>query len=85
MATDSNPGTSPVTSLLMIMSTPATLFGFTVDEAIAGVTREAARALGRLREIGTLEAEKCCDLAGGREAVSTSIPACASRPAQGAG
>ena len=41
----------------------ATLFGLTVDEAIAGVTREAARALGRLGEIGTLEPGKWCDLA----------------------
>jgi imidazolonepropionase len=55
IATDSNPGTSPITSLLLILNMAATLFGLTVDEAIAGVTREAARALGRLGEIGTLE------------------------------
>ncbi len=48
IATDSNPGTSPITSLLMTMNMAATLFRLTVDEAIAGVTREAARALGRL-------------------------------------
>jgi len=41
----------------------ATLFRLTVEEAIAGVTREAARALGRLNEIGTLEPGKRCDLA----------------------
>jgi imidazolonepropionase len=41
----------------------ATLFRLTVDEAVAGVTREAARALGRLGEIGTLETAKRCDLA----------------------
>jgi imidazolonepropionase len=63
LATDSNPGTSPITSLLMILNMAATLFRLTVDEAIAGVTREAARALGRLNEIGTLERGKWCDLA----------------------
>jgi imidazolonepropionase len=63
IATDSNPGTSPITSLLTIMNMAATLFRLTVDEAIAGVTREAARALGRLDEVGTLEPSKWCDLA----------------------
>lgn len=63
IATDSNPGTSPITSLLLIMNMAATLFRLTVDEVIAGVTREAARALGRLPEIGTLEPGKWCDLA----------------------
>ena len=41
----------------------ATLFRLTVEECLAGVTREAARALGRLHEVGTLEAGKRCDLA----------------------
>jgi imidazolonepropionase len=63
IATDSNPGTSPITSLLMILNMAATLFRLTVDEAIAGVTREAARALGKLHDIGTLERGKWCDLA----------------------
>jgi imidazolonepropionase len=63
VATDSNPGTSPVTSLLLTMNMAATLFRLTVEEAIAGVTREAARALGRLGETGTLEPGKRCDLA----------------------
>lgn len=63
IATDSNPGTSPITSLLLIMNMAATLFRLTVDEAIAGVTREAARALGRVGEIGTIEPGKWCDLA----------------------
>jgi imidazolonepropionase len=63
VATDSNPGTSPITSLLLIMNMAATLFRLTVDEAIAGVTREAARALGRLGQSGTLESGKWCDLA----------------------
>src|SRR3546814_16268624 len=47
LATDSNPGTSPLTSLLMTMNQGATLFGLTVDACLAGVTRAAARALGR--------------------------------------
>jgi len=63
LATDSNPGTSPLTSLLLTMNMGATLFGLTVEECIAGVTREAARALGRLDAIGTLEAGKTADLA----------------------
>jgi imidazolonepropionase len=63
IATDSNPGTSPITSLLMTMNMAATLFRLTVDEAIAGVTREAARALGRLDRVGTLDQGKWCDLA----------------------
>jgi imidazolonepropionase len=63
IATDSNPGTSPVTSLLLIMNMAATLFRLMVEEAIVGVTREAARALGRLDEVGTLERGKRCDLA----------------------
>jgi len=63
LASDCNPGTSPLTSLLLTMNMGATLFRLTVDECIAGVTREAARALGRLPEIGTLEPGKWCDLA----------------------
>jgi imidazolonepropionase len=63
LATDCNPGTSPLTSLLLVMNMGATLFRLTVDECLAGVTREAARALGRLHDIGTLEAGKACDLA----------------------
>lgn len=63
IATDSNPGTSPITSILLTMNMAATLFRLTVDECIAGVTREAARALGRLDRIGTLEIGKQCDLA----------------------
>ena len=63
IATDANPGSSPLTSLLLAMNMGATLFRLTVDELVAGVTREAARALGRLGEVGTLEAGKWCDLA----------------------
>ena len=63
LATDCNPGTSPITSLLLIMNMAATLFRLTVDEILAGVTREAARALGRLDHTGTLSVYKWCDLA----------------------
>ncbi|TIP81607.1 MAG: imidazolonepropionase [Mesorhizobium sp.] len=63
VATDCNPGTSPLTSLLLTMNMAATLFGLTVDECLAGVTREAARALGWLGRTGTLEAGKSADLA----------------------
>jgi len=45
------------------MNMAATLFRLTVDECIAGVTREAASALGLADETGTLEAGKWCDLA----------------------
>lgn len=63
VATDCNPGTSPLTSLLLAMNMAATLFGLTVEECVAGVTREAARALGMQGETGTLEAGKLADLA----------------------
>jgi imidazolonepropionase len=63
LATDCNPGTSPLTSPLLTMNMAATLFRLTVEECLAGVTREAARALGMLGVTGTLEAGKACDLA----------------------
>ena len=63
LATDSNPGTSPLTSLLLTMNMGATLFGLTVEECIAGITREAAHALGMLDAVGTLQAGKAADLA----------------------
>ena len=63
LATDCNPGTSPLTSPLLVMNMAATLFRMTVPECLLGLTREAARAIGRLSEIGTLEAGKRCDLA----------------------
>jgi imidazolonepropionase len=63
IATDCNPGSSPLTSLLLVMNMAATLFRLTVDECLVGVTREAARALGCLDRVGTLEVGKQCDLA----------------------
>ena len=63
VATDSNPGTSPLTSLLLALNMAATLFGLTVDECLAGATRNAAKALGVGGETGTLEVGKWADLA----------------------
>jgi imidazolonepropionase len=63
IATDSNPGSSPCTSILLALNMACTLFGLTPEEALAGATREAARALAALDEIGTLEAGKRADAA----------------------
>ena len=63
ISTDCNPGSSPLTSLLLTMNMGATLFRLTVDECIAGTTREAAKALGMWDRKGSLEAGKDCDLA----------------------
>ena len=63
LATDCNPGSSPLHSLQLAMNMGATLFRMTVEECLLGVTREAARALGRLDRIGTVEAGKDCNLA----------------------
>lgn len=62
LATDCNPGTSPLTSLLLTMNMGATLFRLTPAECLAGVTRNAARALG-LGDRGTLAAGQRADLA----------------------
>lgn len=63
LATDCNPGTSPLTSLLLAMNMGATLFRLTTEETLAGVTREAARALGLAEDLGTLEAGKRAEFA----------------------
>jgi imidazolonepropionase len=62
LATDCNPGSSPVTSLLAVLNLACNLFGLTPEEALAGVTRHAARALG-LEDRGTLAVGKRADLA----------------------
>ncbi len=63
VASDCNPGTSPLCSLQAAMNLAATLFRLTPEECLAGVTREAARALGLSEDRGTLEAGKRADLA----------------------
>jgi imidazolonepropionase len=63
IATDCNPGSSPCTSILLALNMACTLFGLTPEEALGGVTREAARALGALGDIGTLEVGKRADVA----------------------
>jgi imidazolonepropionase len=63
VATDCNPGSSPVTSLLLMLNMAATLFRLTPEEALAGVTRNAARALGLDDEIGTIQPGRRADLA----------------------
>src|SRR5262249_12736406 len=63
LATDCNPGTSPTTSLLLMLNMGATLFRPTVPEASRGGSARAARALGLSAETGTLEAGKPCALA----------------------
>jgi imidazolonepropionase len=63
IATDANPGTSPVLSLRLMMNMAAIDFGLTAEEALAGVTCNAAKALGLQDEIGTLEVGKRADLA----------------------
>jgi imidazolonepropionase len=63
VATDCNPGTSPLSSLLLALNMAATLFRMTVEECLLGATRVAARALGLADEIGTLEPGKRADLA----------------------
>jgi imidazolonepropionase len=62
VATDCNPGTSPVLSPTLMLSMACTLFRLTPEEALAGMTREGARALGLQDEIGTLSLGKAADL-----------------------
>ncbi len=62
LATDANPGSSPLHSLLLIMNMACTLFRLTPAEALRGVTLNAAKALGLDREIGSLEVGKQADI-----------------------
>jgi len=63
IATDSNPGTSPLVSPLLALNFACTLFGFTPEEALRAMTCEAARALDLAGDRGTLAAGKLADLA----------------------
>ncbi len=63
VATDCNPGSSPLTSILLALNMACTLFRLTPEEALAGATCNAARALGLADTHGTVEAGKACDLA----------------------
>jgi imidazolonepropionase len=62
VATDCNPGTSPLLSPTLAMNMACTFFGLTPEEALAGMTVNAARALGLEKEVGTIAAGKAADL-----------------------
>lgn len=62
IATDCNPGSSPTTSLLLMLNMACQLFAMTVPEALSAVTYQAARALGLSEQIGQLEVGFCADL-----------------------
>jgi imidazolonepropionase len=63
IATDCNPGTSPLLSPTLAMTMACTLFGLTPEEALAGMTINAARALGLAHAIGSIAPGKAADLA----------------------
>ena len=61
IATDFNPGSSPTPSLLLMLNMACTLFRLTPEDALAGITRNAAKALGHGDDRGTLEKGKRAD------------------------
>ena len=63
LATDCNPGSSPVTSLLLMLNMACTFFRMTPEEALAGVTRNAAQALGWQDVCGQVKTDMAADLA----------------------
>ena len=63
VATDCNPGTSPMLSPTLAINMACTLFGLTPEEALAGMTINAARALGLAHAIGSIAPGKAADLA----------------------
>lgn len=62
IATDTNPGSSPTTSLVLMMNMACQFFDLTIAEALAGVTYQAARALGLEKEIGSIAVGLAADL-----------------------
>jgi imidazolonepropionase len=62
VATDCNPGTSPMLSPTLAMNMACTLFGLTPEEALAGMTTNAARALGLAHTVGSIAPGKAADL-----------------------
>ena len=62
VATDCNPGTSPVLSPTLAMNMACTLFGLTPEEAVVGMTKNAARAVGLAHTVGSIAAGKAADL-----------------------
>lgn len=62
IATDSNPGSSPTTSLLLMMSMACQFFGMSIPEVLSAVTSQASKALGLENEVGAIEPGKVADL-----------------------
>ena len=63
IATNCNPGSAPCTSILLCMNMGCTIMGLTPEEALIGVTRNAAKAIGREKDFGTIEIGKRGDFA----------------------
>jgi imidazolonepropionase len=63
LATDCNPGSSPTESMPMILTLATLQMGLTVEEALTGATLNAAAAIGRAAEIGSIEEGKRADIA----------------------